>query len=91
MARAFKCDRCGELYSNPLTDISIIALNAVYPSVTCIYYGRSGNWTSDRQDLCPKCMQDLKVWWEHSNISAQHQLDKIISEMNSHEMHTQDT
>lgn len=81
MAKAYKCDRCGELYSQPDPTI-IIPRKGIMLSVIC--YGTQ-NWLSDTQDLCPNCARDFLVWWEHSNISAQYQLDKIISEMNSHE------
>lgn len=88
MASAFKCDRCGELYDKIDHDIKFTEKEGTYISNLC-----AGNrdWNSGPKDLCPNCARDFKIWWEHSNISAQYQLAKIASEMNSHEGHSQDT
>ena len=89
MANAFKCDRCGCLYPN--TDKSIKFRTGSNTYISNLWIGNKENWDSGPKDICPNCARDFLVWWEHSNISAQYQLDKIISEMNSHETHTQDT
>ena len=89
MASAFKCDRCGRLY--PAADKSIKFRTGSNTYISALWIGNTDCWDSGPKDICPDCAKDFLVWWEHSNISAQHQLDKIISEMNSHEAHTQDT
>ena len=52
MARAYKCDRCGSFYENN-KDVKITT--------------RRYDWVSaqrERDDLCPKCTQDLMEWFE---------------------------
>lgn len=81
MASAYKCDRCGRLYSDPDTSVHIIG-GGNY--ISAIAYGNK-NWSSNSKDLCPDCARDFAVWWEHSNISAQYMLSKIESEMQQKE------
>lgn len=89
MASAFRCDRCGCLY--PSADRSIKFLKGSNTYISNLWIGNTECWDSGPKDICPDCARDFLVWWEHSNISAQYQLDKITSEMNSHEGHPQDT
>lgn len=77
MAKAFKCDRCGELYSDPDASIKIKDGGNF---LSCICYGNR-TWLSDTKDLCPNCARDFKIWWEHSNLSASAQLKQIEKEM----------
>ena len=73
MARAYECDRCGRLYSTPDYSIRITGCGNY---ISSICYGNN-SWLSDKKDLCPDCIRDFVVWWEHSNISAQYMLNKI--------------
>lgn len=77
MATAYKCDRCGRLYSGPDSSVRIIG-GGNY--ISSIRYGNN-NWSSNSKDLCPDCARDFAVWWEHSNISACYMLDKMTAEM----------
>ena len=60
MARAMKCDRCGELYEHhhiryigdQINGIRIINTNA-----DCSY-----SWNIRTLDLCPKCCEELIKW-----------------------------
>lgn len=77
MAKAYKCDRCGELYSEPPENVKIDSAGPI----TSVYFGDLGNWTSSKKDLCPRCAVDFKTWFEHSNLSASYQLEQIEQEM----------
>lgn len=77
MAKAYKCDRCGELYSEPPENVKIDSAGPV----TSVYFGDLGNWTSSKKDLCPRCAVDFKIWFEHSNISAQYELQRIEDDL----------
>lgn len=88
MASAFMCDRCGRYYSEIDTSTRIGKGSETYISNLSI---GNRNWDTGAKDICPDCARDFLVWWQHSNISAQYQLAKITSEMNSHEGHAQDT
>lgn len=60
MAKAIKCDRCGDFYEhycmgyigNQINGIRIIKTNADY----------SYSWNIRTLDLCPKCCEELIKW-----------------------------
>ena len=56
MARAFKCDRCGNYFDWKSGKMSGFAFLAYDPI--------RGRYSIEREkyDLCPKCVQDLKEW-----------------------------
>ena len=78
MASAFKCDRCGKLYSQPDTSTKIGKGSNTYISNLWI---SNVNWSTSAKDICPDCARDFLVWWQHSNISAQYELQKIKDDM----------
>lgn len=78
MASAFKCDRCGKLYSEPDTNTKIGKGSNTY--ISNLWIG-NGNWDTGAKDICPNCARDFKIWWEHSNLSASYQLEQIEREM----------
>ena len=76
MASAYKCDRCGKLYSGPDRSVQITD-GGNY--ISSIRYG-NGNWACNSKDLCPDCARDFAIWWVHPNISIQCMLNEIESE-----------
>lgn len=67
MASAFKCDRCGSLYSERSIKPCLNGKNG--PTVQVIEVG-TPNY-GKKFDLCESCAQDLVIWLEHFNISAE--------------------
>ena len=88
MAHAFKCDRCGKLYEFDIERKMIKGPDG-FAGITHLIF-RNSALNSNSMDLCGDCAKDFVVWWEHSNVSAAHELDRICSEMNTHEDHEQD-
>lgn len=78
MASAFKCDRCGKLYSEPDTNTKIRKGSNTY--ISNLWIG-NGNWDTGAKDICPDCARDFLVWWQHSNISAQYELQRIKDDL----------
>ena len=61
--KAFRCDRCGRFYSNPVCSISQSAMDVVDS------YGHEkqilvSDWSGKRVDLCMECSIDLRLYWE---------------------------
>lgn len=63
MASAYKCDRCGVLYSEPSEEFKLID-KRTNTYISKIWLGNS-NWDSGGKDLCPKCAEQLYSWWKN--------------------------
>ena len=78
MASAFKCDRCGCLYSERDKSIKFRTDSNTY--ISNLWIGNTESWDSGPKDLCPDCARDFLVWWEHPDLSVTQQLDQITLE-----------
>ena len=79
MASAFKCDRCGSFYSSADRSIKFRTGSNTY--ISNLWFGNTDGWDSGPKDICSDCARDFLVWWEHSNISAQYELQRIKDEL----------
>jgi hypothetical protein len=51
MSKAFKCDRCGELYEG-------------YEGYVKFTFAKPDPKSGKKQDLCYDCKQSLHSWWK---------------------------
>lgn len=56
MARAYKCDRCGEYFETQRQ----IEGNF---DISEIISGEGGHYQHDKKDLCPVCQKEFAEWW----------------------------
>lgn len=55
MARAYKCDRCGEFYE-PQENVS-------GQFEICEVIATRGIFEHNQKDICPACHKELAEWW----------------------------
>lgn len=58
MSKNYKCDRCGELYSNPTGKSNKYII--IRPDFICVEYKHCLN--DGHIDLCPNCHEQLRKW-----------------------------
>lgn len=56
MARAYKCDRCGEFYEPQKLEKGDFDIAEIIAE-DCGYYKH------DKKDLCPVCQKKFAEWW----------------------------
>lgn len=55
MARAYKCDRCGEFYEPQKQVIGDFDISEII--------AEGGYYEHDKKDLCPVCQKEFAEWW----------------------------
>lgn len=63
MANAYKCDRCGEFFTETFAnDYKIKGSKRIRALETSVYF-KTKDDGRPRRDVCPKCMFDLFGGW----------------------------
>ena len=54
MAKAYKCDRCGEFYEPQKQEKGNLGIYEIISPVDLL---------PDEKDICPACRKELAEWW----------------------------
>ncbi len=55
MAKAYKCDRCGEYFETQRKSVGNFDIHEII--------AEGGLYADDKKDLCPVCQKELAEWW----------------------------